>query len=251
MGDSSSDEEWTYKKACCDDCTKTSPSFILGNRPVHCFKSSESSSDEEFVYQKAAKRPTLNEPRSSSDTNVHFLDALPRFDFSSENSTDSDSDNSSDQEAFGIKDYFKQLREAAPPRAHRNTLNRERTSQTEVLSIDDISDRVSVSTQESSSLRSKPKVHVGKTIRKRKQTSQKEVPVLKAAKVLELGECASALGFQCKCPQQCSGNFTTVAIQEFRKKYWELSAKVCNASSLNTQPLVQLHCLIIFRLMSS
>jgi hypothetical protein len=26
---------------------------------------------------------------------------------------------------------------------------------------------------------------------------------------------------------------------------------VCNASSLNTQPLVQLHCLIIFRLMSS
>jgi len=100
---------------------------------------------------------------------------------------------------------------------HRNTLNRERTSQTEVLSIDDIRDRVSVSTQESSSLRSKPKVHVGKTIRKRKQTSQKEVPVLKAAKVLELGECASALGFQCKCPQQCSGNFTTFAIQEFRK----------------------------------
>jgi hypothetical protein len=134
---------------------------------------------------------------------------------------------------------------------HRNTLNRERTSQTEVVSIDDIIDRVSVSTQEISSLRSKPKVHVGKTIRKRKQTSQREVPVLKAAKVLELGECASALGFQCKCPQQCSGNFTTFAIQEFRKKYWELSAKVCNASSLNTQPLVQLHCLIIFRLMSS
>jgi len=117
---------------------------------------------------------------------------------------------------------------------HRNTLNRERTSQTEVVSIDDIIDRVSVSTQEISSLRSKPKVHVGKTIRKRKQTSQQEAPILKAAKVVELSECACALGFQCKCPQQCAGKFTTVAIQEFRKKYWELSAKVCNASPLNT-----------------
>lgn len=226
MYESSSEEDFSRKH-----CDKTSSSKHPVIQPVHCFSSSsssESSSDDEIHNPKAAKRPTLISQGSTSNTNVPFTHyPACHFCFSS------DSDDSSNEESYGSKAFFQKAKETAPTPARRHELNQGRPSQSELTAISEISNLLSASTQESSSLRCKPIVHVGKTIRKRKQTCQKEVPIKKEAKVVELHECTFVLGFQCKCPQNCSEKFTSAAIQEFRIKYWELLAKVCHSSPLH------------------
>jgi hypothetical protein len=173
--------------------------------------SSDDSSDDELGdYAPPAKRPQTLIQRSEP--------AISCFD--SETETDS-----SDEECFGSRAYWKKARENAQPQQHRHTLC---TPCYQPVSSDLI-DSVTVTTQESSNLRSKPKVQIGKTIRKRKTaTSAREPKICKAERVLHLSECAKPLAFQCKCLQQCAGLFTTVAIQNFRKDYWQKSAKVLN-----------------------
>lgn len=171
--------------------------------------SSDDSSDDELGdYAPPAKRPTTLIARSEP--------VIGCF--------DSDIDDSSDEECVGSRAYWKKAKENAPAQQHRHTLCTPCYQQVS----SDLIDSVTVTTQESSNLRSKPKVQIGKTIRKRKATSTRETKICKAERVLHLSECAKPLAFECKCLRQCAGHFTTVAIQNFRKDYWQKSAKVLN-----------------------
>jgi hypothetical protein len=190
------------------------------------FDNNSSDSEEEFGLSPSAKRPTLNDQRSTCHQPCHQLDFCC-------SRSDSDRGDSSDEEEFGSRAYWSEAKRIAPPHQRSHTLSglSLTSASTETESFGELRERISPAfTQESSSVRTKPTVHVGKTIRKRKEKSSTVASAVipKSQKVLELTSCALPLGFTCKCSEQCAGKFTTTAIQNFRKGFWEQPAKVCS-----------------------
>ena len=85
--------------------------------------------------------------------------------------------------------------------------------------------------------RTKPTIHIGPTVRKRKRPTEKPTRVPKSASILSTAACEATMDNlienNCKCGRSCATKFNAEKIQTFRAEFWTKSAKVTIIPNVN------------------